>query len=68
MGYFDKLEDDSLAIRRLAAIVMAVNGSKSKIDQVWPLKDSDVKTEFEAPTKEWWDNVRKIHGYKGKDK
>lgn len=66
MGYFDKMEDESLATRKLAAIIMGVNGSKNKIEAVWPLRDQDMKVQIEAPTKEWWEQVKKIHGLKSK--
>lgn len=56
-GYFSKLQDESLAVRNLAAIVMGVAGSKDKIDSVWPLSGED-KPVFQQPTKEWWAEMK----------
>ena len=50
MGYFDKLEDESLAIRNLAGIVMKVAGAKEELDKVWPLKSEPVKIKSFAST------------------
>lgn len=56
-GYFSKLQDESLAVRNLAAIVMGLGGSKSKIDNVWPL-DGKEKEVFAQPDKEWWEKMK----------
>jgi len=46
-----------LAVRNLAAIVLGLGGSKSKIDAVWPLEDKDNDI-FEQPTQEWWKQMK----------
>ena len=38
----------------MAAIMMAVNGSKSKINNVWPLYNNEDKDVYEQPSKDWW--------------
>lgn len=44
-------------MRNLAAIVLGIGGSKSKIDTVWPLSGNEKDT-FAPPTKEWWDKMK----------
>lgn len=55
-GYFSKLQDDSLAVRNLAAIFLGISGSKKKIDAIWPL-DGEGKATFKPLTRQEWDNI-----------
>ncbi len=66
MGYFDKLEDDSLAVRKLAGIVMQLCGSKATIKQIWPLKEDipDQVASWAETPKEMIEKILSVHGIK----
>jgi hypothetical protein len=67
MGYFDKLEDNSLAIRNLAGIVMGVAGAKEKIANIWPLRNEAEAADvpgWGATPKEAIFKILKAHGVK----
>lgn len=67
-GYSDKMEQDSLSIRMLAHITMGLNGSKQKIENVWPLRKKEGNNKrMEQPTKEWWDMMMKRQAQIDKD-
>lgn len=57
-GYFAKLVDESLATRNAATIIYRALGGKKNIDVIWPLDNEKPKETFQAPTKEWWDQMK----------
>jgi len=61
MGYFDKLEDESLATRNLAFVMARANGYKGTIEGLWPLKKSKVQAEKMIMSQELWDTIKKTH-------
>lgn len=64
-GYSDKMKDLSIPTRNLTAVLLRIGGSKSTIDSVWPVAGSREKNRgFEQPTKEFWEQMKVIHGYK----
>jgi len=64
MGYFDKLEDDSLAQRNTAFTIARGNGYKGSMNSFWPLRSSVAKTERMSITKEMYNTIKNIHNIK----
>ncbi len=63
MGYYDKVQDLSLAQRHGSYLVFRALGGKQNIEQIWPLKGSIKEETIEPPPKEFWEQMKKIHNY-----
>lgn len=66
MGYFDKLEDDSLATRLSAYVNYRLQGGKDDIKTFWPLKSDEQVTggAWSSTPKEMVEKILKAHGIK----
>ena len=56
-GYFNKLKDESLAIRNAATIIFRALGGKEDMDRIWPIDDKGTKV-FAQPDREWWEQMK----------
>lgn len=65
MGYFDKMEDESLAARKVAEVTYLCNGGKqAAFNRYWPLKASGKEADRKVLTKEMWETIKKTHNIK----
>lgn len=56
-GYFNKLKDESLAVRNAATIIYRALGGKEDMDRIWPLDEKGPKT-YAQPDREWWEEMK----------
>lgn len=57
-GYFNKLKDESLAVRNAATIIYRAFGGKEDMDRIWPLDERKSKG-YAQPDMEWWEEMKK---------
>ena len=59
-GYFDKVQDYSIAIRNSTYINYRMNGGKESINSIWPLANQ-IEEKREPMTKERYEKILAIH-------
>ena len=61
-GYFDKVRDESMAIRTFAYMYYRWNGGKDSIDRIWPLDNDKPKEDKRVVmSSEEYKNILKRH-------
>lgn len=52
------MEDNSLAVRKLANFVFQFAGGKGNFETYWPLRSTKEPEIIQPPSKEWWQQMK----------